>query len=189
MDVTLTWDLFIIVFFALVITYSFIIGKQEAVKVIIATYIASVAAEGIANIFERVTGDSQPILSVLGLSVDLQLVTAMKLLFFIALIIFIAVRAGVEIDYSKEMSGITNTIITAVFGAATAGLLLSTLLTFVADVPLLDKALPDTAAVSPLLANSKLMQAMVMNQDLWFALPALLLLGVGLISSESSADE
>ena len=46
MNVTLTWDLFIIVFFAVIITYSFIIGRREAIKIIIATYIAIVAVQG-----------------------------------------------------------------------------------------------------------------------------------------------
>ena len=69
MTVTPTWDLFIIVFFGLVITYSFIIGKHEAVKIIISTYISILAVEGIGNVIERLTGDSRPLLSVLGLNV------------------------------------------------------------------------------------------------------------------------
>ncbi|MDP7069092.1 MAG: hypothetical protein QF815_01075, partial [Candidatus Peribacteraceae bacterium] len=75
MTITPTWDLFIIVFFGLVITYSFIIGKHEAVKIIISTYIAILAVEGMGNIIARMSGDSTPILNVMGLSVDTDILT------------------------------------------------------------------------------------------------------------------
>jgi len=184
MDLTLSWDLFIIVFFAMVIAYSFIIGKHQSVKIIIATYIATVAVQGLGNIIERVTGDSQPILMVLGLTVDSTILAAIKLVVFVAAIIFIAVRGGINIQYSKEAGSFLNTILTGFFGFATAGLLLSTLLTFVAGAALLDANLAQAETVSPIIQQSKLMQLMIFNQDLWFALPALLLLGVGFLSSE-----
>ena len=184
MNLTLSWDLFIIVFFAMVIAYSFIIGKHESVKIIIATYIATVAVQGLGNIITRVTGESQPILYVLGLSVDSTILATMKLIIFVAVIIFIAVRGGIEIRYGKESGSILNMIITGAVGFATAGLILSTLLTFVAGSALLDVNLAQAETVSPIIQQSKLMQLMILNQDLWFALPALLLLGVGFLSSE-----
>lgn len=185
MTITLSWDLFVIVFFGLVITYSFIIGKHEAVKIVIATYIATVAVEGLGNIIERVSGDSQPILSVLGMNVETPTLTGIKLILFVALIIFIAIRSGMEIEYSKDSGGPVDTAITALFGVATAGLLLSTLLTYVANVPLLDAGLANASQVTPIAAQSRLMNIMIRNQDLWYALPALLLLAVGFLSSDS----
>jgi hypothetical protein len=188
MTITPTWDLFIIVFFGLVITYSFIIGKHEAVKIIISTYIAILAVEGMGNIIARMSGDSTPILNVMGLSVDTDILTAVKLVLFIALIIFIAVRGGMEIDYHKDPGGMVNVILTAVFGFATAGLLLITLFIFVADVPLLDPNIEKIKTIAPLLKNSRLMQVMILNQDLWFSLPALLLISVGFLSNESPEE-
>lgn len=185
MTITLSWDLFVIVFFGLVITYSFIIGKHEAVKIVIATYIATVAVEGLGNIIERVSGDSQPILSVLGMEVQTPTLTGIKLIMFVALIIFIAIRSGMEIEYSKDTRGPIDTVITALFGIATAGLLLSTLLTYVANVPLLDTQLMNTIQVTAIGEQSKLMQIMIRNQDLWYAMPALLLLAVGFLSNSS----
>ena len=184
MTITPTWDLFIVVFFGLVITYSFIIGKHEAIKIIISTYIAILAVEGIGNILERVTGDSRPLLSVVGLNIDGDILTAMKLVVFIALIIFIAIRSGLEIDYSKDPGGPVNAILTAVFGFATAGLLLISLFIFVADVQILDPNVENIETISALLSKSKLMQVMILNQDLWFSLPALLLIAVGVVSNE-----
>lgn len=189
MTISPTWDLFIVVFFGLVITYSFIIGKHEAVKIIISTYIAILAVEGIGNIVERLTGQNQPMLSMLGLPIDANMLTAGKLLAFIMLVVFIAVRGGLSIDYTKDHGGIVNVALTALFGAATAGLLLTTLFIFVLDLPLLDPAIQNTETVQALMSKSNLMQVMVKNQDLWFSLPALILVAVGFLSNEGHEDE
>ncbi len=184
MDLTLSWDLFIVVFFAMVIAYGFIIGKHSSVKLIIALYIATVAVQGLGNILARVTGESKALLVVLGLSFDSTVLSTTKLIIFAAAVIFIMIRGGINIEYAKEPGSILSTAITALFGFATAGLLLSSLLTFVAGSALLDATLAEAATFSPIIQNSKLMQLLIFNQDLWFALPALLLLGVGFLSSE-----
>ncbi len=189
MTISPTWDLFIIVFFGLVITYSFIIGKHEAVKIIISTYIAILAVEGIGNVIERVTGDSRPLLSVMGLNVDGDILTAVKLVVFVALIIFITIRSGLQVDYHKDPGGPTNVLLTALFGFATAGLLLISLFIFVADVRILDPNIEQMEAISSLLSKSKLMQVMILNQDLWFSLPALLLISVGFLGNEPTEIE
>jgi len=184
MDITLSWDLFVIVFFAMVIAYGFIIGKHESVKVIIATYIATVAVQGLGNILERVTGESQTMLTMVGLSVDSSILAVTKLVIFIAAIIFIVVRGGIEIQYGKETGSALNVLITGLFGFATAGLILATLLSFVAGGAILDAGITESASISAMVQQSKLMQLLAFNQDLWFSLPAILLLGVGFLSSE-----
>jgi hypothetical protein len=59
-----------------------------------------------------------------------------------------------------------------------------TLFIFVADVQILDPNMEHLATIAPLLEKSKLMQVMILNQDLWFSLPALLLIVVGFLSNE-----
>lgn len=189
MTITPTWDLFIIVFFGLVVTYSFIIGKHEAIKIIVSTYIAILAVEGIGNVIARISGDSRPLLSVIGLNIDTDILTAIKLIVFIALIVFISVRSGLEIEYNKDHGGGVNTLLTAVFGFATAGLLLISLFVFVTDISILDPAIEQNETIAALLDKSKLMQVMILNQDLWFSLPALLLIAVGVLSNEGPIDE
>jgi hypothetical protein len=184
MNLTLSWDLFIIVFFAIVIAYTFIIGKKESVKIIISSYIAIVAVQGFGNILQRVTGSSVSgsLLGFFGLSPDLQILSMAKLVLFIAIVIFLAVRAGFDIAYGKNMNPVINVIITGLFGFTTAGLLLSTILTYIAGVPLLDMTLAKTVILSPVIQQSQIMQIMILNQDLWFSLPAIVLIGVGFLS-------
>ncbi len=183
MNVQLTWDLFIIVFFAIVITYSFIIGRKESVKIIVATYIAIVAIQGIGNVLGRVFGKSAPLFGMLGVSVDPALLSITKLVLFIAIIIAIAIRAGIKVEYEHEPGFPLHAALSALFGFTTAGLLVSTLLTYVAGVPLLDTNLPNVASLSPIIQGSPLMQLLTLNQDLWFSLPALLLVAAGLIGN------
>lgn len=185
MDLTLTWDLFVIVFFAVVMTYSFIIGKHESVKIIIATYIAIVAVQGIGNLLARYSDQSQPMFSMLGLTVDITLLATTKLVLFVAAIIILAIRGSFEIEFKRDPGSAIDPVLTGIFGFATAGLLLSTLLNYVADVPLLSKNIAEAATIASIVQQSPLMATMVTYQDLWFALPALLILGTGFIGKEN----
>ena len=185
MNITLSWDLFIIVFFAIVITYSFIIGRKESIKIIIAAYIAIVAVQGMGNVFQRVTVELASILSTLGISVEAELLSITKLVLFIIIIIALAIKAGITVTYNHEPSLPLHAIFTGLFGFSTAGLLLTTLLTYTAGVPLLDTNLPNVATLSPIIQQSPLMQLMILNQDLWFSLPALALLAAGIVGNRN----
>lgn len=182
-NLTLSWDLFIIVFFAIVVTYTFIIGKRESMKVIIATYIAIVAVQGIGNVIQRVAAEAGlSAQSLLGLSPGVPVLSVTKLILFIILMILLTIRAGFTVTYAKE-GMLLNIAITALCGIATAGLLLSTLLTYVSNLPLLDTTMPNLAALSPIIQQSWLMQLMILNQDLWFSFPAIVLIGAGVASN------
>jgi hypothetical protein len=184
MDLTLSWDLFVIVLFAVVITYSFIIGKHESVKIIIATYIATVVVQGIGNLLARIS-TSDPMFSMLGITVDITLLSTTKLVLFVAAVIALAIRGGFEVEFKREPGGIADTVLTGIFGFATAGLLLSTLLTYVADVPILSRSIMESATIASLTKQSTLMTTMVTYQDLWFSGPALLILVTGFIGKEN----
>ncbi|TSC58261.1 MAG: Uncharacterized protein Greene041619_692 [Candidatus Peregrinibacteria bacterium Greene0416_19] len=182
MSLTLSWDLFIIVFFAIVVTYTFIIGKKESVKIMLSSYIAIVAVQGFGNLLQRLTGSADSMLSVVGVTIDLTILSTTKLVLFIAIIVFLAVRAGFDVKYDREPNQMISLAITGLFGFATAGLLLSTLLTYIAGVPLLDATVATASTLAPIVQQSELMKLMVVNQDLWFSLPAVLLIGVGMMT-------
>ena len=191
MDLTLSWDLFILFFFAVVAAYSFIIGKHQTLKILIAIYIAILATQGIGNIFERISGESETvyrILKVMGVNLNLTTMSISKLVFFMIVIISIALKGGFSVEYGKSHSSIVALAATALFGLSTAGLIVVSLLTFVAGAPLLDPSLGSTEILVPLMKTSRMVQAMVLNQDLWFALPALLLVGFGLVREEGGEE-
>ena len=187
MDLTLSWDLFIAFFFAVVTAYSFIIGKHQTLKILIAVYIAILATQGIGNVLLRFSGQTAPayqMMQVLGVSLNVNMLSSIKLILFMLVVICIALKGGFSVEYGKSHSSLVALLATGLFGLSTAGIIVTTLLTFVAGAPLLDPALGSREILVPLMQTSRLVQAMVLNQDLWFSLPALLLVGFGLVKEE-----
>lgn len=183
MSLTLSWDLFIIVFAALVVTYTFIIGKKESVKIILASYIAMVAVQGIGNLAERLFGSAGSLLGILGLQFDATITSILKLTLFITIIVFLAVRAGFHVQYAHDGTLAVNMGLTALCGVATAGLLLATLITYIAGVPLLDPAITQSPAIQGVMQQSTLMQMVIANMDILFTLPAGVLIAAGFLSN------
>jgi hypothetical protein len=184
MDLTLSWDLFIVFFFSVVTAYSFIIGKHETLKILVAVYIAILAAQGVGNIFVRFSGESEPvyrIFKVLGVTLNVSTLSLSRLILFMIAIIAIALKGGFSVQYGKSHSSLISLIATGLFGFTTAGLIVMAILTFIAGAPLLDPALGAKEVLAPVIQHSLFVQTMVLNQDLWFALPALLLVGFGLL--------
>jgi hypothetical protein len=183
MNFTLTWDLFVLMFFALVTTYTFIIGKKESVKIILGSYVGIVAVQALGNVIIRFWGF---IAGFVGMStaIDSTVLTIFKLIIFIAIVIILTVKSGYDIVYSGSMNVTAAVGITALLGFATAGLMLSTLLTYVANTPLLDMALSKQTTMAVIIQQSQLMQIMILHQDLWFFLPAVVLIGAGFAHKE-----
>jgi hypothetical protein len=184
MDLSLSWDLLVIVFFAVICAYSFIVGKHESVKIIIATYIAIVAVQGMGNLVAQLAEYTQSYVALLGFTGETSILPTIKLGGFVAVIIFLAIRGGFDMEYTKDMGSMVDSLLVGAFGFSTAGLLLASLLTFVAGSPLLDPNLAQAPALQPLLTTSTLVQAMVDYQNLWFALPAILLVVLGFFSMD-----
>jgi hypothetical protein len=184
MNFTLSWDLFIIVFFAIVISYSFIIGKTQSVKVIIASYISIIATQGIGNVIERLSGNSNVAMQIMDVPVNLSVLAGVKIFLFAFFIIVLSMRSGIAIAYAKESSSVAGMVFTALFGFATAGLIVSTILTYATGKGILDMSLAIDPGVLPLVENSVIMLMMILNQDIWFTLPALLIIAAGFIQSD-----
>jgi hypothetical protein len=183
MSFSLSWDLVVIAFFGVVMTYSFIIGKHEAVKIIVFTYIAIVAGLAAGNVLERLSSTSEPFLASIGLALNITVLDTTKILVFIGTIILLAVRGGFDVSYGNDENSFTNAVLTGLFGFATAGLLLTTLFTFAGGGQLLDPTLAAAPNLSPIMVQSRFVEAMVLYQDLWFVLPAMLLVTVGIVSN------
>jgi hypothetical protein len=184
MSLTLSWDLFIIVFIAMVITYSFIIGKHESIKIIISSYIAIVTVEAIGNIIQRLFGltETQSVMNILGIDVDTSITSILKLVLFITAIVFFAVQAGLHIQYAHEHSAALGLLLTGLSGMATAGLLLATILTFVSGMPILGLHAGAAPALSTAMEQSWMLKLLIENQDACFVIPATVLVAAGILT-------
>ena len=182
MTLVLSWDLLLIVVVALIIAYSFIVGKEESVKIILSTYVAAVAVQGFGNVVEKGLNASGSFLETVNMLPKTEWIAMLKLTLFAVAVVFLAVRAGFEIKYVKTADGWQNSVLTGCIGFANASLLLATLVAFIAGRPILDPLLASAPSLMPLMHQSTLVWALVHYQDVWFALPAFLLLGAGFLS-------
>lgn len=181
MTLTLSWDLFIIVFFAIVISYSFIIGKTQSVKVIMAAYVAIIATQGIGNVMQRLSGESAVAMQVMGVGLNFSMLAAAKIFLFALFVILLAMRSGITIGSGKDSSSVVGMLFTGLFGFSTAGLIVSTVLTYATGGGVLDMSVTVSPEILPLVQESRILLVILLNQDLWFTLPALLIIVAGFL--------
>ncbi len=120
----------------------------------------------------------------MGIGITTPILSIAKIFLFIFFIIMLAVRSGIHVSYERDGGSIMNMVYTGLFGFCTAGLIVSTVLTYATGRGILENNVINSTDVATALAGSPLMQIMILNQDLWFTLPALLLVGVGFIKNK-----
>jgi hypothetical protein len=177
MDLKLSWDLFVIVFFAIVAAYSFIIGRKETLKIIIATYIGTLCADGLGNIFQGAlqTSPSLPrMLEFMGFSGGVfQFSSVFKILLFIAIIVILTIWGDYEVDDPQNENAFISLGVLTLLSVLSCGLILSTIIVFANGGSLIG----GTASITPAFANvyeqSRLVKNLLDWHDAWFALPGL----------------
>ncbi len=184
MNLHLSWDLFILVFFAVVIAYSFIIGRNQTLKVIVGTYIAILCADSLGNLFAKYFAGSDSFLRFLNFFTvggEAQAVTFFKVLILILLVVLIAVRGifNVEADSDQPLS--IRLVILLVLGVLSAGLMISAVLIFVSGQSLVSSAAPAANLLLPVYKDSHFVRIMMDYSNTWFFLPGIAFVGMGLI--------
>lgn len=172
----LSWDLFVVVIFAVIIAYSFIIGKANTLKIIIGTYIAILTADGLGNLFRQhilSSTDAVTLLKFFGIGGEDKTMILVKVMVFILAIVIIAIKGGFEINSKVMHGGIIGLIMNLIFGFLSAGLVVSTLLVYVSGASFVGgnvSIMNNTLAAA--YANSSMIKLMIDNYNFWFALPA-----------------
>lgn len=187
----LSWDLFVVVVFAVIIAYSFIIGKENTLKVIIGSYIAILTADGLGNLFKEYVLSSKQVIAFLkffGLGSEDKTMILLKVLVFILAIVIISIKGGFEIKGGGiGKGGIVSIIMNLIFGFLSAGLVVSTLLIYVSGASFVSgnvSILNNTLASA--YAESEMVKLMIDNYNFWFALPAVAFLISSLFNKKES---
>lgn len=172
----LSWDLFVVVIFAVIIAYSLIIGKANTLKVIIGSYLAILSADGLGNLFKQYVFSSKEVMmffKLFGMSNEDKTMILVKVLVFIAAIVIIAMKGGFEVHSGIGKHGVIGLIMNLIFGFLSAGLVISTLLIYVSGASFVGGSvsiLNNTLASA--YAESQMVKLMIDNYNFWFALPA-----------------
>lgn len=167
-DLRLSWDLFVLVFFGVVIAYSFIIGRNQTMKIIISSYMAILTADGIGNLFQTYILPTAP--SMQGEAGD-QALVLIKIFIFVLVIVLLAIKGGFRVDILPESSAVTRILANLSFGLLNAGLMVSTLLVYLTGGSFVMGTV-EAGLQTHLYAQSQFIQAIVDHYDVWFALPA-----------------
>jgi hypothetical protein len=177
MNIQLSWDLFVLVFFVIIIAYSFIIGRDNTLKVILGTYVAALAADAAGNLFGMYFAGS-PIFSgmlrIAELGNEMEAIVFVKVLVFVTLVIVFAVRGAFEVNTAPDSSSAIKLVLSFMYAVMSAGLIISTILVFVSGVSFVGGGSTETTSTAlwNLSNQSQLIRGMVQNSYLWFAVPA-----------------
>jgi len=189
MNLNLSWDLFILVFFAVVVAYSFIIGRNATLKVITASYVAILCADGLGNLFARYFAGSEAFLKLLKLfsigNSD-QATAFFKVLVLIILIVIIAVRGLFNYDAIDSRPVTLRLAILLMLGVLSAGLMMSTMLIFVSGQSLVASVFMPSSILSDVYTQSRLVRIMIDYSNMWFFLPGLAIVLISLFNKKSA---
>lgn len=184
MSLSLSWDLFIVVFFAVVMSYCFLIGKDRTMKLIVAAYIAVITTLGIGNILLRLIGDGDAVFRSVGIPLDITLISLAKIFVFAICMIIFVTKSGIELTHTKDTGTLLSILTTALFGFSLSGLIVSTILSYAGGGSINGSTVMISGVLTPLIENSMLLQLLTVNQDIWYTLPAFLIVATGLAQSD-----
>lgn len=189
MQLQLSWDLFILVFFAVIAAYSFIVGRSRTMKIILATYMAILAADGLGNLVQQYILAQPRIMNALPPEKSMNALLLFKILLFVTVIVLIAVKGEFSVSMYEHGSKFMKFLLTALFGLLSAGLIISTVLIYVSGISFVQGGV-DVAneALVTIYDRSHLVKVMINNYDIWFSLPALAFIGTSLLGGVSQNE-
>lgn len=180
MDIRLTWDLFILVFFGIIVAYSFIIGQNHTLKIILGTYASALAADAGGNLLSLYLAKSKLAMkgfSSLSIQTQEDAAIFLKVVLFIILVILLTIRGGISVELKPGKSVFTRFILTGVFGFLSAGLIVSTVLMYVSGLSFVTGgAVSGQSSILSFSGQSPFVQQLLTYYNLWFLLPVVALL-------------
>lgn len=178
MNITLSWDLFVVVFFVVIVAYSFIIGRDNTLKVILGTYVAMIAADASGNLFGQYFSGSalfMKILKMVAVGNEEEAIVFIKVLVFVILVILFAVKGAFEVNTVDDRSPAIKLILSVIYAVMSAGLIISAVLVFVSGISFIGGDAKEMSGTGlwDVYSKSQLIRSMVSNSYLWFSVPAL----------------
>lgn len=175
MDLRLTWDLFILVFFAIIIAYSFILGKDATLKIILGSYASALAADAGGNLFDMYLSNSKAFVRVAesaGISAENDAAIVVKILIFVTLLILLTIKGSFTVQAHGGKTSGMRTLFTGIYGFLSAALIVSTILMYVSGISFITGSFqPGPASILAFNGQSPFIQKMLDYYNVWFLLP------------------
>ncbi len=185
MTINLTWDLFIIVFFIVIIAYSFIIGRNQTLKIIISSYIAILAADGLGNIIRRYLLTKAPLTKLFSSVTGIQTLIILKIVIFVSTIVVLVTKGAFDVSMQKEKSSFISLLMTITFAILSAGLIVSTLLLYISGISVIEGVIEiKKINFYEIYVGSYFVRSMINNYSIWFCVPALAFIMTSFLNTE-----
>lgn len=186
MNIHLSWDLFILVFFAIIIAYSFILGKDATLKIILGTYASALAADAAGNIFGKYFMNSKNFLKVitqLGLGGQKDAAIIAKVTFFVIFIILLTIKGSFSVAAHGGRTGSSRVFLTGIYGFLSAALIVSTVIMYVSGISFIAGSYQSgPSSIMAFTGQSPFVQNMLNYYNFWFLLPVLAIIIGSLVS-------
>lgn len=171
MDIRLSWDLFILVFLSMVLAYSFIVGRKQTVKIILATYVGFLAADGLGFFIRDKIGFRIPAMLFGVDSISAGVLTSIIL--FMIFIVVLARHHLFDVNYDDSSGTILYLVSTIYIGMLSAALMLACILFFLSGNTFTVFAQGvDPSAIFQITSQSWLARIIIDWFHVWFFLPA-----------------
>jgi len=181
MNIQLSWDLFIVVFFTVIIAYSFIIGRDNTLKVILGTYVSAIASDALGNILGN-TMTASPVfmklLKTMMIENGEEATVFIKVMFFVLFVILFAVKGAFYVEVIRDRSAGIRLVLSIIYAVFSAGLIISIILVFVSGVSFVGGSsqalnLASNPTLNGLVKQSEIIRIMLKYAYVWFFAPAL----------------
>lgn len=177
MDLRLTWDLFILVFFAIIIAYSFILGKDATLKIILGTYASALAADAGGNLLGGKISASQTFLkatATLGLNNPKDTAIFMKVIIFVTFLIILTIKGSFSVQAHGGKTSGMRVFFTGIYGFLSAALIISVILMYVSGISFIAGSFqPGPASIMAFNGQSPFIQKMLDYYNVWFLAPVI----------------
>ncbi len=183
MPYSLSWDLLIIVFFVIIMSYSYIVGQNGTIKIILSSYIGMLSANGIGNLLSKYVQLSQPLIKLFDASKEENTVI-FKILVFVAITLILVLRGSFSVDIGHHRSWFVRLGILTTFGFLSAGLIMSTILVFIASASG-QGFLGAVADPSQLPLHTVFVKSLIQYYNAWFAAPAVAFIAFSYLQDEA----
>lgn len=172
MVVVPTWDLFITLFFVIVVGYGVILQREKIIATLVSTYVAlAVATVWGETVFEFFNGNAI-LFNQFWIRSNLS-EFSIKALLFAVIIILLTIKGDFAVTMGKA-EGLMTSVFVFVYSFLNAGLIASSVLNFLPAV-----------AKSSIVVSSNLAQSIVSYETTWIVAPALLMIVGGFLTARS----
>ena len=177
MNISLSWDLFVVVFFSIILAYSFIVGRKQTIKIIIAIYASFLTADAFGYFFGQTVGFTIPA-KLFAIDPSLSSVVV-KSVIFIILIVLLSRHHAFDVQIEDGNYELGYMVSTLFVGSLAAALMLVAIFYFTSgsNLTLLTHG-PAPSSLMVIRAQSEFARKIIDNSYIWFFLPTLSLVGL-----------